>query len=99
MARKREPTGKDLVRHLDDFLQDIEDQGSKQTVAGYRHSVTYFLSVIGDRPLDRDSIGDFQRSISGLAPGSRATYVSRARSFCRWCQEEELLPKSAVELL
>ena len=80
--------GTDLRPLLEPWLR-AKAQRSKATAVNYRKVVTRFLDVIGDRPLDGDTIGEFLDSIAGLAPGSRAAYISGVRSFLRHGQALE----------
>lgn len=98
MARRRQTRGSDLRPLLEPWLA-AKAQRSKATAANYRHAVTRFLDVIGNRPLDGDSIGDFLDGIDGLAPGSRAAYISAVRSFLRHGQTLGVVDLSPVEWL
>jgi integrase/recombinase XerD len=87
---KRKPlTGDDLRAFVPAWLK-ANRQRSEATAANYEYAIGLFVETVGKRALSENSASLFLDRIEGLAPGSRAAYVSAVRSFLRFVQDEEL---------
>src|SRR5438105_8251572 len=82
-------TGDDLRAFVPAWLK-ANRQRSEATAANYEYVIGLFVETVGGRTLSQNSAGLFLDRIGGLAPGSRAAYVSAVRSFLRFVQDENM---------
>ena len=64
---------------------------SPNTARSYRYAVERFLEHLEGGEFTNDTVATYLRSLSDLAPSSRAHHISAVRSFLKWARYQGIL--------
>lgn len=90
--RERNRTRKELHALLEPWLTSLSMR-SAATARGYGFAVSRFLEHLDGTDLEL-AVADFLASLQGLAPATRAHYVSAVRTFIRHAKARGVIPVS-----
>ena len=87
-----------LIQEFDVWIAGLESR-SPNTARSYKYAVERFLEHLANGEFSNESVSEYLRSLTDLAPASRAHHISAVRSFLKWARYQSILDERPEHLL